>query len=211
MLAGLTAGAAEPFFSVKGVVEFILGISNIAPEKIKYLSLTDFRKMKPKNWLWSWSYFNELKSQVVLAGDQVIGIFGELDWQEAQEFKIKSAVSLFELDFQFLSTKYPRVKQFREISVYPSVIRDLSFVVDKKYSYQAISTELKKLQQAWTNLVDFELFDIFDDKKLGDRRSLTFRFVLQEDRTFTAEMIDEATQRIIGVLKNKFNAELRTR
>lgn len=214
MIAGLVIDNKNDglnlFLKIKGIVQLILDDTNINRDRVQYMSMVDFKNKTTKDWLWAWPYFNELASQVILLDNKIIGLFGEIDHSEAQSLKITSPLAMFELDLEFLANEYPAAKKFIEIPVFPPVKRDLSFLIDLPYTYQTIETELKKLMRAWTNIVNFELIDEFRDKKFGEKRSLAFRFTLQENRTFTAEMINETIEKIIRLMKNKFGAELRT-
>lgn len=98
--------------------------------------------------------------------------------------------------------------EFEEISKFPSVRRDLALLIDKSINYKqieelAFSTE-KKL------LTEVNLFDIYEDKKLGDKKSYAVSFtLLNKEATLTDKQIDSVMEKLITNYKEKLGAELR--
>lgn len=98
--------------------------------------------------------------------------------------------------------------EFEEMSKFPSVRRDLALLIDKSINYKqieelAFSTE-KKL------LTEVNLFDIYEDKKLGDKKSYAVSFtLLNKEATLTDKQIDSVMEKLITNYKEKLGAELR--
>ena len=99
--------------------------------------------------------------------------------------------------------------RFKEISKFPAVQRDLSFVIDKKVNF----TEIEKMLSALSikQLGSFRLFDIFESDKLGkDKQSLAMNFTFQdENKTLTDEEIDRWMGKITKSIENNLFAEIR--
>jgi phenylalanyl-tRNA synthetase beta chain len=121
--------------------------------------------------------------------------------------KTEDNMAVFELDFEDLLPFLKNVKQYKFISPYPPVKRDLAFLVDKKISWQEIFSVVKNIDPL---VKEIDLFDVFEDKKFGEKRNLAFHIIYQSDeRTLKAEDIEKIQQKIIQTLKEKFGAELR--
>ncbi len=114
---------------------------------------------------------------------------------------------IFELDFAGLLKFTQRAKKYVLIPTYPPIKRDLGFLVDKKVRWQEIAEIAKSIDPL---VKDIELFDVFEDKKLGDKRNLAFHIVYQSlGRTLKTEEIEKIEKQIIKILGEKFNAQLR--
>lgn len=99
--------------------------------------------------------------------------------------------------------------EFREISKFPSVQRDLAIIVDKTLRYEEVE---KATRNARINkLRSLHLFDIFESEKLGaGKKSLAVSFTfLDEEKTLTDKEIDGMMKRIIQSYEKELNAEVR--
>lgn len=99
--------------------------------------------------------------------------------------------------------------RFKEISKFPAVQRDLSFLIDKKLNFEEIEKMLNSL--SIKQLESFRLFDIFENEKLGnDKQSLAMNFTFQdENKTLTDEEIDVWMSKITQSIENNLLAEIR--
>ena len=99
--------------------------------------------------------------------------------------------------------------RFKDIPKFPSVQRDLSFVIDKSTPFSAIEDALKKL--SINELKSYRLFDIFESDKLGkDKQSLAMNFIFQnENKTLKDEEIDKWMKRITDNIQSTIQAEIR--
>jgi phenylalanyl-tRNA synthetase beta chain len=97
---------------------------------------------------------------------------------------------------------------FEEINKFPMVRRDLSLLIDKKIEFidiqeLAYATERKFLKEV-------NLFDIYEDEKLGDKKSYAVSFSLvNKEATLTEKQIDGVIEKLILNFKEKLGAELR--
>ena len=124
-------------------------------------------------------------------------------------FDIKQPV--FFADFYWDTTlKYAgKQVQFKEISKYPSVERDLALVVPKSMKYKEVEEQLSKLRLA--KLQEVKLFDVFESEKLGTgKKSMAINFTfLDEEKTLTDKEIDSWMNRIMTTLEKELHAEIR--
>ena len=101
------------------------------------------------------------------------------------------------------------VVEYKEISKYPAVSRDLALLVDKTVEFEQIkeiaySTEKKLLKAV-------ELFDVYEGKNLPEgKKSYAVNFILQdEQKTLNDKQIDSIMNKLIDNLTKRLNAELR--
>lgn len=102
-----------------------------------------------------------------------------------------------------------RVK-YSPINKYPTIQRDLALITDKHIDYESIMKVVNKNVKG--NLVDLNLFDIYeDDAQFGeDKHSLAIRLELEDKKgTMTEEQVDKLMSKLIQSLKTKLGIELR--
>ncbi len=145
-----------------------------------------------------------------LVGSTVIGTVGVINKTILNLFKIKQPVfyaefSLAEVKSQIVNKKF----QFKEISKFPSVRRDLSLVIDKGISFQKIQDLSFKIENRL--LTGVNVFDIYEDKSLGDnKKSYSVSFTLQDNqKTLTDKVIDKTMNRLIKGFEDEYGALIR--
>ncbi len=110
-----------------------------------------------------------------------------------------------EIDMQKLQLAYPKAKEY---AIYQMALRDLSLLVDKELTFAQIK---ETLQGALPKEIKrFYPIAIYEDEKLGEKRSLTIRFAVQSDeKTLSEEEITTIMQQILQKLQEAFGVELR--
>lgn len=127
-----------------------------------------------------------------------------------KKYDIRSAVWHADIHWSYwLEAAGKRSIRYREISKYPAVQRDLSFVAGVGLTYAAIQKELNNL--SIPQLKSFGLFDIFKSEKLGkDKQSMAMNFTFQdEQKTMKDEEIDAMMSKITKALEKNLQAEIR--
>jgi phenylalanyl-tRNA synthetase beta chain len=143
------------------------------------------------------------------AGGRVIGALGELHPEVAAGFEIDVACALFELDLgALLEVPLPQ-PEYREVSRFPLVRRDLAFVVESERPAGQLLAAVRA--SAGPSLVSAEIFDRYQGRGVPEGRiSLAFRLVFQRlDRTLTDDEVNAATDRVVRVLERRFDGKLR--
>lgn len=120
-------------------------------------------------------------------------------------------------DIRLLWSDDPRVKKqlrlgnkFKEVSKYPPITRDISFIVNKDFVPNDYFDLIRDLGGDLVEQV--ELLDKYEDsKKFGpDKVSYTYRVVYRSnERTLTTEEIDPIQDKIYKQTAEQFGAELR--
>jgi len=117
-------------------------------------------------------------------------------------------VSLAEICLDNLSGSAFSLKKFEEIVKYPSVVRDVSFLVDDSIRVEKIFGVLKKEEKG--EVKSISLIDFYEGKNLGNKKSMTLRINMQSGkRSLTDEEAGEMVKKIVEVLKSNFRAEIR--
>lgn len=121
-------------------------------------------------------------------------------------------------DIRILWSEDPRITSqfkdinsvYKEVSKYPPVVRDISFVVDKNVS---LNTYFEVVRDVAGDLIEeFKLIDTFESaKKFGEGKvSYTFRIVYRSlERTLTNEEVNVLHDKIRAKTEAEFKATLR--
>jgi len=99
--------------------------------------------------------------------------------------------------------------EYKEISKFPAVERDLALVIDSNREYAEIENAVSKAKI--NQLKSIKLFDIFESEKIGaNKKSMAVSFTFRDDdKTLTDKEIDEMMNKIIGIYQKELGAEIR--
>lgn len=147
------------------------------------------------------------RSAEIYKQNKKIGWVGELHPQLQQNLDLPIPIQLFELDLeQVILMALPVYEPF---SRFPSVRRDLAFVISCEISYEQIMTQIKKI--AGETLQTVRLFDIYHGQGIQTgKRSVGLGLTFQLScRTLTDKEVDDVIEKIIETLRRDFQANLR--
>ena len=121
----------------------------------------------------------------------------------------KEDIYVMELDLDLLESYNVKSLEYKEISKYPNIVKDLAFVVDKTITNEMLIKEIKRSGGKY--LVNIELFDLYTGDKLdSNKKSLAYNLTFNDkDNTLTDEVVMPIFNKIIDDITKKFNAELR--
>ena len=184
------------FYELKAYVENILVRLG--------LSLQAVTLVKGEN-----NIFEDSISIVTKAG-KIIAELGIVAYKLTKNMGITNEVFFADIYWDnLLKAVKKHVVEYKEISKYPAVSRDLALLVDKTVEFEQIkeiaySTEKKLLKAV-------ELFDIYEGKNLPEgKKSYAVNFILQdEQKTLNDKQIDSIMKKLIDNLTKRLNAELR--
>jgi phenylalanyl-tRNA synthetase beta chain len=145
-------------------------------------------------------------AQIRLAGRE-LGWLGRIHPTLAAACDVNPDACLFELAYDAISQG--RLPQFREISRYPSIRRDLAIVVDEQVQAQTVADVVKKA--AGDLLQEMVVFDIYQGQGIeSGRKSIAFGLILQDSsRTLVEEDIETVVGRVTDQLGKIVGATLR--
>lgn len=190
-LSMLVAGSnfKTVFYELKGYFELVLQMFGI-----------DINKFSYKNETLGEPYAIG-KSAGIYFDSKLIGKIGIASENAVDSLGLKKQNAILEVNFEELSKIIDStVTSYTPIPKFPSVQRDLSFIVPRSVQWSQVREIVKTT--AGEVLIYVELFDVFEDDKLGkDKKSIAFRMEFQNmERTMedeeVAEIINKITQAI---------------
>lgn len=141
-------------------------------------------------------------------GDE-IGKFGEVSKKLLKKMDIGTDVFLFTVNLEKLYIIKTKEIRYTPVSPYPTVKRDLGFVMDK--SHKAGDVRDTILKTGGEYLQSVEIFDVFEGEKIGkDKKNIAFSLVYSSaQRTLMDEDVDASITVIIAAVEQGFGAVLR--
>ena len=176
------------FYDIKGIMEELLdslGFINRYSLAVKDL---------PKE-------FHPGASASIILNGKNIGVIGKVHPNVS-----KDNIYLMEIDLDAIENLGVKKLEYQEISKYPSISKDVAFILDKKITNQEVMTDMKKI--AGKYLTDIELFDIYDIDE--NTHSLAYKMVFSSNEaTLTDEVVMPIFDKVILGIREKYQATLR--
>jgi phenylalanyl-tRNA synthetase beta chain len=145
-------------------------------------------------------------AQIQCAG-RTLGWLGKIHPALADSYDLDANTCLFEL--RYAAIRQGTLARFEPISRYPSIRRDLAFVVDAGTT----AAELRRVvaDAAGELLQELVFFDVYQGKGVETgRKSIAFGLILQDySRTLTEQEIEAIVARVTARLHEEFGATLR--
>ena len=143
-------------------------------------------------------------------GGKIIAEYGIVNHKILKSFDIEQQVFYADIDWQALMKAVRKNKlEFKEISKFPAVSRDLALLVDENVQFAQIEEIARQTEKKLLKRV--ELFDVYTGDKLpSGKKSYAVNFILQdENKTLNDKAIDAIMKKLIHQLTTKLKAELR--
>lgn len=204
MIAGISVGdihdetwheksRSVDFFDVKGDVENLLAL-NVDTKDIIFVRTTE-KCLHPG------------QGADILKNGKKIGFVGMLHPLAQKALGFKQAVGVFEIERSAVEKR--TIPVYESISKFPSVRRDFAFVIEKSVAVSAL-TDL--IYEVGGNIVkDVNIFDVFEDASLGDKRSVAVGVIAQAlEHTLEDAEVESLANRIIEEASKRLGAELRS-
>ena len=188
-------GKNADFYVVKGIIENILQISNIA--KYQLARETEIN-------------LHPGRSAKILIGKDRIASFGEVHPEVLENYGIDEKVYYAVIDVEKFAKYGKNNKKYTPIPKYPAVERDIALVVDEDIEVGQIESIISK--KAKNILEKAELFDVYRSEKLGqNKKSVAYELIFRApDRTLTDDEIKNTMEVITKELQATLGAELRS-
>lgn len=204
MLAGLITGARNPeswnqgsensdFYDIKGDVEALLSLTG-ASEQYQFVAATH-TALHPGQ-----------TAQITINGE-LAGWVGALHPALMKKLGFSAQVYIFELYLDVVQRG--KLPQFKELSKFPEVRRDLSIIINQEIESSAVFEAIRSV--AGEYLTDLTLFDVYQGKGIdSQRKSLALGLTFQhQSRTLNEEEVKEMVDTVVAVLQKEFDASLR--
>lgn len=196
-IAGLIAGSrydnlwhfnnvASDFYDLKGCVENIL--DGLRVKNFLFRSAEDIPFLHPGR-----------ACRIFIGGDEA-GVLGEVHPDVLRKMDLNGRVTVFEIDIDIIAANVSGgVARYREYSNFPSVTRDVAFLVDRGLESNVILDVIRASGEELLETVG--VFDVYDGKGIEDaRKSLGVRFTY---RSSNHTLTDEEVSLIHGKLIEK--------
>lgn len=138
------------------------------------------------------------------------GYLGPVNGRLLQEYELEQDVFVAELNSDRIFSTMHRERRYAGLPRYPSVRRDLAFVMDGAIAARDV---MALIQEAGGSLLRrLEVFDMYHGDQLGvGKKSYGFTLeLLADDHTMTQDEIDETVRRIVGRVSSELRATIRT-
>ncbi len=183
------------FYNLKGVVEEFGKLCNL--EDLNYT--TETGQFSEINGLQSVFYNGVKIGEIFIPKKEIL-----------EKFEIeKEQVYISEIYIEKLIDDISFEKKFRELPKFPFSRRDFSFVIPFTINWKEIEKEIldKKMP-----IERIEVFDIFKGKHIPSGKiSVSFSvYFRSEEKTLSAEEIEEFSKKIISIIEKKFGGTLRS-
>jgi len=143
-------------------------------------------------------------------GGSAIGFIGKIDRRIAEKLSLHEPPVAAELDISALLAGAQRVPQFHEPPRFPSVQRDLSFVLPEATRYEQIASAIRAVAPQWLEAVNY--VTTYRGKPLElSQKSVTITLVFRSPtETLTSEQVEASVQRVIDAAKTELGAQVRS-
>jgi phenylalanyl-tRNA synthetase beta chain len=203
-LAGIVSGARSPeqwgephapvdFYDVKADLESVLTLAGDA-EALRFVA-DDLACLRPG------------RSARLYRGNVPLGWLGELHPRLVRSLGLSQAPLLFELE---VAPAFAcNILQFKKISKFPSVRRDLAIVVDENLPLAVLKENVNV--SAAGLLSELRIFDIYRGSNIDSgRKSIALGLILQDSsRTLTDVDADAVVTKVITRLRDVLSASIR--
>ena len=122
---------------------------------------------------------------------------------------MKDDVYVLEISLDKLYEKKIKPIKYKEISKYPTVVKDLAFIIDNDVTSKDLVTTIKKA--GGRILTDIDVFDVYKGENLdAGKKSIAYSLTFSDPtKTLSDEEVMKVFNKIIEDVTKKHNAALR--
>lgn len=138
------------------------------------------------------------------------GYIGKVKSEALNLFEIEQDVFIAELRLDVLRSSNRRRSETEPLPRFPSVERDLAFIIDENVKADSMVSEIRS--SAGELLIDVVQFDVYRGKSIPEgKKSYAFRLRFQSlERTLTESEIELLIKGIVSSVTKQFQAQLRS-
>ncbi len=209
MVAGLITGnrREQSWFSKKEGVDFF-DLKGVVEGLLKALVIPDGQFLKIEADVCP--YFERGFGAILKIADKTVGSLGKIDGDVQKNYGLKQDAYVFDLDLAMLLGVMPESILANPLPRFPSISRDMTFILDKGIEVGAILGQMKIFAEKQSLVESYFLFDVFEGKPLDEgKKSLSFRVVYRSaSKTLTEKNVKKVHTHMSGVIVDKFKADL---
>jgi len=191
---GRATGRELDFYDLKGALESAADAMRVGGLEFEPASVRHMREGQ--------------SARVTLKGAPV-GSLGRLSEEVAALYKFRQPVYVAEVNLTALLTSGEEPARYTPLPRFPSVVRDVSLLADRRAGYGEMRRAVLSLGIEECRGV--ALVDVYEGANVPEgKRSVTLRVEYRaDDRTLRDEEADEMHARVVAALENEFGATLR--
>jgi phenylalanyl-tRNA synthetase beta chain len=191
---GRATGRDADFFDLKGALEAAADAMRVGGLEFAPASVRHLREGQ--------------SARIALKGAQV-GSIGRLSEEVAAAYKFRLPVFVAEISLTALLASGERPARYTPLPRFPSVVRDVSLVADRRVTYAEMRRAIFSLGIEECRGVS--LVDVYEGANVPEaKRSLTLRVEYRADeRTLRDEEVDAMHALVVATLEGEFGARLR--
>lgn len=197
------------FYDVKSDVQALLsGMGLEAADSIEFRPLTDqIDKSLDDDSRMLDQLMHPGQAAAIYLNNQYLGFCGGIHPMQQKNLDEITSVWVFELDVNLISQK--KVPEFKELSKFPEVRRDVAVIVDKTLSVGELLRVAR--DSAGSDMIDARVFDRYSGEGIDpSQQSIALGLTWQNaERTLTEEEVNADLERVVSRLSEQFNASLR--
>lgn len=150
-------------------------------------------------------------AEIYLKNGRELGIFGQIHPILASQLNISSEIYLFEFEIAPIEqqVKNNKLILYKKYSLYPKIIKDLSFIIKDDINFNEIQTFLQINGTQF--LSEINLLDEYIGKSIPDKhKSICLQLTFQSNETtLENKKIETIVKNLQSILINKFDAIIR--
>ena len=180
------------FYMIKGVAEELLDFLGYSG---RYSFVND--KQLPKE-------FHPGQTALISVNNDIVGIIGKLHPNTAKE-----DVFVMEINLEKLLSKKVGKMKYKEFSKFPSIKKDVAFIVDKNLESAVIEKQIKK--SAGNLLTNIEVFDVYTGEHVEEgKKSIAYSLTFSDSKkTLTDDEVTAIFNKVIADADKTLGAILR--
>lgn len=182
------------FYIVKGIVENLL----------EYLGFINRYTFKINN-----NLPKEVHpgiSAEIFVDNELVGYIGKIHPQIS-----KKDIYIGEIDLEKLFDKKIKNFKYQELSKYPTINKDVAFILDKEIAAEEVLEVIKKAGEKLLYKVD--IFDVYEGKNIGEnKKSIAFNLsFIDYEKTLTDKEVNVKFEQIINKVISTLDASVRNK
>lgn len=176
------------FFVLKGVIE-------------EFLYKVGMKKLPSYNADAGKTFLHPGRQALIIYEDTVIGYFGEVHPLVQEAYGIAERAYIANIDLSVICKKADFTVKYEGIAKFPSVVRDISLVMDKSLTAGEIEKIIRS--ESGAILESLELFDIYEGERIGaDKKSMAYSITFRnKEKTLEESEISAVMDKILKGLQ----------
>ena len=176
------------FFVLKGVIE-------------EFLYKVGMKKLPSYNADAGKTFLHPGRQALIIYEDVVVGYFGEVHPLVQEAYGIAERTYVANIDLSVICKKANFTVKYEGIAKFPSVVRDISLVMDKSLTAGEIEKIIRS--ESGAILESLELFDIYEGERIGaDKKSMAYSITFRnKEKTLEESEISAVMDKILKGLQ----------